>query len=212
MHAVAGRVICLELHIRDRMTTREVYEMQMTQWAPSLAVPVSPQRDHIRGPDNAPAVLLEYGDYQCPYCGAAHPIVNAVRQEMGNDLQFVFRHFPLITVHPLAEPAAEAAEAAGAQGKFWEMHDMLYENQDQLDSPASLLQLATAIGLDTEQFVDELRGHVHAGKVRDDLLSGVRSGVQGTPTFFINGRRHDGSWDLPSLLGAVQAAAARKAA
>jgi protein-disulfide isomerase len=190
-----------------------VYDMQMTQWAPSLAVPVSPDRDHIRGPDKAPAVLLEYGDYQCPYCGAAHPIVKAVQEQMGNDLQFVFRHFPLMTVHPLAEPAAEAAEAAGAQGKFWQMHDMLYENQDQLDAPASFMEFAVAVGLDTERFADELVLHVHAGKVRDNLLSGVRSGVQGTPTFFINGRRHDGSWDLPSLLAALKASAAgRKAA
>src|ERR1700726_1296184 len=187
--------------------------MQMTQWAPSLAVPVSLDRDHIRGPDEAPAVLLEYGDYQCPYCGAAHPIVKAVQEQMGNDLQFVFRHFPLMTVHPLAELAAEAAEAAGAQGKFWEMHDMLYENQDQLDAPASLMEFAVAVRLDTERFADELVRHVHAGKVRDNLLSGVRSGVQGTPTFFINGRRHDGSWNPPNLLAALKASAAgRKAA
>jgi protein-disulfide isomerase len=182
--------------------------MQMTQWAPSLAVPVSPNRDHIRGPDKAPAVLLEYGDYQCPYCGAAHPIVKAVQEQMGNDLQFVFRHFPLMTVHPLAELAAEAAEAAGAQGKFWEMHDMLYENQDQLDAPASLMEFAVAVRLDTERFADELVRHAHAGTVRDNLLSGVRSGVQGTPTFFINGRRHDGSWNLPNLLAALKASAA----
>ena len=132
---------------------------------------------------------------------------------MGNDLQFVFRHFPLMTVHPLAEPAAEAAEAAGAQGKFWEMHDMLYENQDQLDAPASLMEFAAAVGLDTDRFADELLRHVHVGKVQEDLLSGVRSGVQGTPTFFVNGRRHDGSWDLPTLLAALKdAAAGRQAA
>ena len=186
--------------------------MQITQWDPILAVPVSPDRDHIRGPDNAPAVLLEYGDYQCPHCGAAHPTIKAVQREMGNDLQFVFRHFPLITLHPLAEPAAEAAEAAAAQGSFWEMHDMLYQNQHRLGVVASLLEFAIAIGLDTEQFADELRRHVHAGKVRDDFLSGVRSGVRGTPTFFINGRRHDRSWEFPTLLGALKAAAAESKA
>jgi protein-disulfide isomerase len=186
--------------------------MQMTQWTPNLAVPVSPDRDHIRGPDKAPAVLLEYGDYQCPYCGAAHPIVKAVQEQTGNDLQFVFRHFPLMTVHPVAELAAEAAEAAGAQGKFWEMHDMLYENQDQLDAPASLMEFAVAVRLDTERFAEELVRHVHAGKVRDNLLSGVRSGVQGTPTFFINGRRHDASWNLPNLLAALKASAAGREA
>jgi protein-disulfide isomerase len=185
--------------------------MEMTEWAPTLAAPVSPERDHIRGPPNAAVTLLEYGDYQCPFCGAAHLIVAEVRRQMGDTLQFVFRHFPLTTVHPMAEPAAEAAEAAGAQGKFWAMHDTLYENQDQL-SPASLLAFAAAIGLDVDRLAHELERHIHFGKVRNDFLSGVRSGVRGTPTFFINGRRHDGAWDLPNLLAAVQAAAAARRA
>jgi protein-disulfide isomerase len=183
--------------------------MNMTEWAPTLAVPVSPKRDHIRGPQKAAVTLLEYGDYQCPYCGAAHPIVAEVQRQMGDDLQFVFRHFPLTTLHPMAEPAAEAAETAGAQGHFWAMHDMLYDNQDHL-GPQSLIAFAAAVGLDLERFADELARHVHFSKVRDDFLSGVRSGVAGTPTFFINGRRHDGPWDLPNLLGSVQAAAAAR--
>jgi protein-disulfide isomerase len=183
--------------------------MSMTEWAPSLAVPVSPERDHIRGPKDAAVSLVEYGDYQCPYCGAAHPIVAEVRRQMGDDLQFVFRHFPLTTIHPMAHPAAEAAEAAGAQGKFWAMHDTLYENQDQL-SPPALLAFAAALDLDLDKFADELQRNAHLGKVGDDFLSGVRSGVRGTPTFFINGRRHDGAWDLPNLLAAVQHAAASR--
>jgi protein-disulfide isomerase len=181
--------------------------MKMTEWEPSLAVPVSPKRDHIRGPQKAAVTLVEYGDYQCPYCAAAHGIVAEVQQRMGDGLQFVFRHFPLVTVHPMAEPAAEAAEAAGAQGRFWDMNDMLYDNQGQL-APSSLIAFAAAIGLDLERFTDELAQHAHLPKVRDDLLSGVRSGVRGTPTFFINGRRYDGPWDLANLLGSLQAAAA----
>src|SRR6195256_6171449 len=108
--------------------------MNMTEWAPTLAVPVSPKRDHIRGPQKAAVTLLEYGDYECPYCGAARPIVKAIDKRMGEKLQFAFRHFPVTTIHPHAQQAAEAAEAAGAQGKFWAMHDTLYEHQDQLGS------------------------------------------------------------------------------
>jgi len=180
--------------------------MTMTMWRAVLTQPVSPDRDHIRGAVDAPVTLVEYGDYECPYCGAAHPIVNAVQDAMGDTLRFVFRHFPLMTVHPHAEPAAEAAEAAGSQRKFWTMHDMLYENQQELDPPY-LLAYAEAVGLDIARFTRELAAHVHAAKVRDDFMSGVRSGVNGTPTFFINGVRHDGAWDFESLLAAVQRAA-----
>jgi protein-disulfide isomerase len=178
--------------------------MNVSLWEPTL--PVSPARDHIRGPVDAPVTLLEYGDYECPYCGAAHPIVNEVREPMGDRLRFVFRHFPLTTVHPYAELAAEAAEAAGAQRKYWAMHDMLYENQEHLDPPY-LLAYAKALDLDHERFQEDLAEHVHEPKVREDFMSGVRSGVNGTPTFFINGVRHDGSWDFASLLAAVQQAA-----
>jgi protein-disulfide isomerase len=181
--------------------------MKLTTWEARLTLPVSPGRDHIRGPLDAPVTLLEYGDYECPYCGLAHPIVRAVQQEMGNTLRFVFRHFPLTTVHPYAELAAEAAEAAGAQRKFWAMHDLLYENQQLLDPP-HLLAHAGALGLDLKRFATDLGQHVHAAKVREDFLSGVRSGVNGTPSFFINDMRHDGPWDFATLLAAVQQATA----
>src|SRR3954469_11553533 len=124
-------------------------DMTMTSWKSTLVLPVSPERDHIRGPEDAPVTLLEYGDYECPYCGAAHAIVAAVRQAMGDRLRFVFRHFPLTTMHPHAETAAEAAEAAGAQRNFWGMHDMLYENQQQLDV-RHLLLYAETLGIDLQ--------------------------------------------------------------
>jgi protein-disulfide isomerase len=180
--------------------------MNMTEWEAVLALPVSPARDHIRGPVDAPVTLLEYGDYECPYCGAAHGIVNAIRARMGDRLRFAYRHFPLTTMHPNAEPAAEAAEAAGAQGKFWAMHDVLFENQQQLAAPY-LLAYADALGLDLARFGSQLAERVHYPKVREDFMSGVRSGVNGTPTFYVNGRRHDGSWDAGSLLAALQRAA-----
>jgi protein-disulfide isomerase len=180
--------------------------MNITEWEAVLTLPVSPARDHIRGPLDAPVTLVEYGDYECPYCGAAHGIVNAVQARMANRLCFVYRHFPLTTLHPHAQLAAEAAEAAGAQKEFWAMHDVLFENQQQLDPPY-LLAYAEALGLDTGRFSAELAEHVHAPKVREDFMSGVRSGVNGTPTFFINGVRHDGSWDAPALLAALQRAA-----
>lgn len=185
--------------------------MRMTRWGNQLALPVSPQRDHIRGRQDAPVTLLEYGDYECPYCGLAYPIVEAVRKQMGDGLRFVFRHFPLVTMHPHAELAAEAAEAAGAQGKYWPMHDALYQNQQNLE-PAALAVYAQSIELDMPRFARDLRGHVHAPKIAEDVLSGVRSGVQGTPSFFINGVRYEGSWDLPDLLAALRSAEAAMAA
>jgi protein-disulfide isomerase len=181
--------------------------MTVTMWKAVLSLPVSPNRDHIRGPVDAPLTLLEYGDYECPFCAAAHPITNAIRLHMGDQLRFVFRHFPLTTVHPHAEPAAEAAEAAGAQGKFWAMHDTLYENQQRLGA-THLLAYAGALGLEIGRFTDELSKRLHARKVREDFMSGVRSGVNGTPCFFINGVRHDGPWDFAVLLAALERAAA----
>jgi protein-disulfide isomerase len=171
-----------------------------------LTVPVT-ERDHIQGNPNAPLTLLEYGDYECPYCGAAYPNVKLVQQRMGERLRFVFRNFPLAQIHPHAEHAAEAAEAAGEQGKFWEMHDTLFEHQDALDD-LDLVRYAVDLGLDVARFEGEMAAHVHAGRVREDFLSGVRSGVNGTPTFFINGRRHDGSYDLGTLVAALEAALA----
>jgi protein-disulfide isomerase len=170
----------------------------------SLMPPVS-ERDHVRGNPRAPATLLEFGDYECPYCGAAHPIVRRVHQRMGDRMRFVFRHFPLAQVHPHARTAAEAAEAAGAQGMFWEMHDTLYEHQHALDD-LHLIEYATEIGLDVARFQLELASHAHAARVREDYLSALRSGANATPTFFINGRRHDGSYDEQALILALEAA------
>jgi protein-disulfide isomerase len=184
--------------------------MSITGWEPVLALPVSPERDRIRGPVDAPVTLLEYGDYECPYCGAAHPVVEAIRERMGDDLRFVYRHFPLSTVHPHAWAAAEAAETAGAQHRFWEMHDLLFGDQRHLAIP-DLLARADSLGLDVDRFEAELMGRVHAEKVQEDFLSGVRSGVPGTPTFFINGARFDGAPDFASLLSAVQVPLARRA-
>jgi protein-disulfide isomerase len=161
-------------------------------------------RDHVQGPADAPVTLLEYGDYQCPYCGAAHPIVKAIQRQLGDNLRFTFRHFPLATIHEYAEGAAEAAEAAGAQGKFWQMHDTLFENQPALDLE-SLVGYAEELELDVERFATELENHVHAPRVREDFISGIRSGVNGTPTFFINGVRHEGSFDFETMLEAIQA-------
>jgi protein-disulfide isomerase len=169
---------------------------------PRLTVPVS-ERDHVLGPATAPVTLVEYGDYECPFCGAAHKSVEQVLQVMGNDLRFAFRHFPLSQIHPHAYQAAEAAEAAGAQGRFWELHDLMFENQDRLGL-RDLIGYAGALGLDLERFVTDLRGHAHAGRLREDFLSGVRSGVNGTPTFFVNGLRHDGGYDVEVLLEALR--------
>jgi protein-disulfide isomerase len=169
---------------------------------PRLTVPVG-ERDHVLGPPTAPVTLVEYGDYECPYCGAAHASVEQVRQVMGNDLRFVFRHFPLSQIHPHAYQAAEGAEAAGAQGRFWEMHHLLFAHQDRLD-PRDLIGYAGALGLDLERFVTDLRSHARADRLREDFLGGVRSGVNGTPTFFVNGIRHDGGYDVEVLLEALR--------
>jgi protein-disulfide isomerase len=178
-----------------------------TEWHPVLTRPVSEDRDHIQGPADAPVTLVEYGDYECPYCGAAYPIVAAVQSRMGERLRFVFRNFPITTAHPHAEQAAEAAEAAARQGSFWEMHDLLYENQKRL-SDEDLRGYAEQLGLDVGRFAGELTEHVHAERVHEDFLSGVRSGVNGTPTFYINGSRHDDSYDEETLLTALERAAA----
>jgi protein-disulfide isomerase len=174
----------------------------MARGTASLKVPVS-ERDHTLGPAKAPVTLVEYGDYECPYCGAAHPVVKQLISLLGRRVRFVFRHFPLATVHPHAQHAAEAAEAAGAQGQFWEMHDTLYENQQALEAE-DLLEYAAQLGLDVERLANELAERVHADRVRQDFLSGVRSGVNGTPTFFINGARHEGAYDLDTMLDAIE--------
>jgi protein-disulfide isomerase len=176
-----------------------------THFAPELTLPVSDDRDHIEGSSDAPVTLLEYGDYECPYCGAAYPIIKQVQANMGSRLRFVFRNFPIATSHPHAEQAAEAAEAAAAQGSFWQMHDHLYEHQRQLER-ADLVGYASELGLDVDRFEDELARQVHEARVREDFMSGVRSGVNGTPTFYINGVRHDDAYDVETLAAALERA------
>jgi protein-disulfide isomerase len=168
----------------------------------TLKVPVTSE-DHILGPLNAPLTFVEYGDYECPYCGAAHPIVSRIVMELRDSLRFVFRHFPLVQMHPHAEIAAEAAEFAGSLGMFWEMHDALYENQDELSLP-TILSLGEAVGIPSEAMSNALESGQFRGKVRKDFIGGVRSGVNGTPTFFINGRRHDAPYDYATLMTAIQ--------
>ena len=182
--------------------------MTRTEWSPELALPISEERDHIDGLPDALVTLVEYGDYECPYCGAAYPIVKEVQARMGDELRFVFRNFPITTSHPHAEHAAEAAEAAAAQGRFWEMHDYLYEHQRRL-TDQDLHQYAEELGLDVDRFDSELAKHVHGPRVREDFMSGVRSGVNGTPTFYINGRRHDDSYDAQTLTAALEQAISR---
>jgi protein-disulfide isomerase len=169
-----------------------------------LTVPVT-DRDHAAGPETAPVTLVEYGDYECPHCGAAYPLVKQVQERLGERLRFVFRNFPLTQIHAHAEHAAESAEAAAAQGSFWEMHDWLFEHQRRLGDP-ELVRAAETLGLDTARFTRELESGAHQSRVREDFMSGVRSGVNGTPTFFINGRRHDDSWDVDTLFAALEAA------
>jgi protein-disulfide isomerase len=163
------------------------------------------RRDHTQGKASAPVTLVEYGDYECPYCLKAYPIVKSIQKRLGNKLLFVFRNFPLSRIHPNSIEAAEAAEIAGTQDKFWEMHDYLFEHQKELDD-SSLKRHAAALGLDTASFNHDLDKHTQASRVREDFLSGVRSGVNGTPTFFINGVRHDGRWEIGPLLSALNKA------
>jgi Na+/H+ antiporter NhaA len=173
-----------------------------------LAVPVDPDRDHIRGPEeDALVTLVEYGDFECPYCGQAEPAVRELIKEHG-ELRFVFRHLPLTDVHPHAQLAAEAAEAAGKQGKFWEMHDMLMDHQDALNVP-DLLRYARELGLDVGNFAADLRRHAGAGHIAEDVDSADLATVSGTPTFFVNGIRHYGAYDLATLKEAVRTAKGR---
>ena len=179
--------------------------MAATEWGATLAMPVRPERDHIRGPVSASVTLVEYGDYECPYCRAAHGVVQALQVQLQSRLGFVFRHFPLTTLHPHAQPAAEAAEAAGRQRGFWSMHDLLFVT----DAPLThtlFIAAAAAMGLDVPSFDADLAHHAHVPRIREDFISGVRSGVNGTPTFYINAVRHDGAWDFPTLLAAVNRA------
>jgi Na+/H+ antiporter NhaA len=172
-----------------------------------LYVDVDPERDHIRGPRHAPVTVLEYGDFECPYCGQAEPVLRELLRDFG-DVRYVWRHLPLNDVHPNTQLAAEAAEAAADQGAFWEMHDLLLAHQDAL-RPVDLMGYAEQLGLDVDRFTDALREHSGAARVAEDVDSADVSGVSGTPTFFINGRRHYGAYDVATLSAAVRAARAR---
>jgi protein-disulfide isomerase len=161
--------------------------------------------DHAQGPESALVSLVEYGDYECPDCVRAFPIVKQIQKYFGKRLRFVFRNFPLSKIHPHAESAAEAAEFAGAQGKFWEMHDLLLENQDRLGG-VLYLELAQELDLDAAALLEALEDGTYRGRVRADVTAGMRSGVHGTPTFFINGRRHDGPYEFEDLVLAIDEA------
>jgi protein-disulfide isomerase len=161
--------------------------------------------DHAHGPADAPVTLVEYGDYECPHCGRAYRVVQQVLRELGDQVRFVFRNFPLSEVHPHAQVAAEAAESVGARGgeeAFWAMHDLIYENQDALQ-PDDLIEYAAAADVDPEDVANDLANGAMSDRVRRDFRSGVRSGVNGTPTFFVNGRRFEGDWGDPDAFAAA---------
>jgi protein-disulfide isomerase len=160
--------------------------------------------DWILGSEDVPITLLEYGDFECPYCAMARPVLEGLVAEFPTDIRLIFRHFPISTTHPHARIAAESAEAAGAQGKFWEMHDMLFTHQDRLEFE-DLRRYAHAIGLDLRRFDQEMRDHVYEDEVRRDFRRGIRDGVNGTPSIFINGLRYDGPRDRRAILAAIQA-------
>jgi protein-disulfide isomerase len=181
----------------------------MTPWqeeeAGRLRQPLTDD-DHVLGPPEAPATLVEYGDFQCPYCGAAHLVLKELLRRRPQTVRLVFRHFPLTNVHPNAEVAAEMSEAAAVRGTFWPMHDWLFSHQDKLDPP-HLATGADRVGLPVQEVEQELNAHRYRDRVQRDFVSGIRSGVNGTPTFFLNGVRHDGGYDLVTLSSAVDAAA-----
>jgi protein-disulfide isomerase len=168
---------------------------------------VDPDRDHIRGPEKSLVTLVEYGDFECPYCGMAEPAVRELLRDYG-EVRYVWRHLPLTDVHPNAQLAAEAAEAAGQQGAFWEMHDMLMDHQDAL-LPRDLMGYAGSLGLDAKRFAADVHKHAGRGRVEEDLESADLSNVSGTPTFFVNGKRHYGAYDIETLKKAVKLAKAR---
>jgi len=182
----------------------------MSEHKPSLKLSVG-DRDHIQGSPDAKVTLLEYGDYQCPYCGEAYGTVKKVQEKFGSDLRFVFRNFPLTEVHPRAQFGAEMAESAANQGKFWEMHDYLYEHQSYLSNEELFLQYAESkLGIDAQRIRKEITTHEHLPRIREDFMSGVRSGVNGTPTFFINDFRHNGDYQFETLVSAIEKALAGK--
>jgi len=173
-----------------------------------LSQEVEPRRDHVRGPEEALVTLVEYGDFECPYCGQAEPVIRELLSEFDDDVRYVWRHLPLNDVHPHAQIASEASEAAADQGRFWDMHDVLLAHQGEL-LPAHLRAYATELGLDAERVLDELHHRAHAARIGEDVASADESGVSGTPSFFVNGRRHYGAYDIATLTDAVRAARQR---
>ncbi|MGE0354313.1 MAG: DsbA family protein [Gemmatimonadales bacterium] len=169
---------------------------------PDLVVPVT-ARDHAIGPEGAPITLVEYGDLQCPHCALVHPLFTEIREQLAGDVRHVFRHFPLEDVHPHAAMAAMAAEAAAGQGRFWKLLDIVYEDNSSLDA-AAILRMAKKAGVNSRRLQRELDSGIHAPRVRADQLGGRRSGVRGTPTLFINGARYAGTWNMESLVGAIE--------
>ncbi|HTD08625.1 MAG TPA: thioredoxin domain-containing protein, partial [Solirubrobacteraceae bacterium] len=173
-----------------------------------LSQDVDPERDHIRGSEDAPVTLVEYGDFECPYCGRAEPVIRELLASFDDDVRYVWRHLPLNDVHPNAQLAAEAAEAAAAQGNFWEMHDTLLQHQGDL-RPSHIATYAQELGLDSQRLLSELHSREYTSRVSEDVTSADESGVSGTPTFFINGRRHYGAYDIDTLSATVTAALRR---
>jgi Na+/H+ antiporter NhaA len=197
--------IVLRLVRRLPATTRARQIAGTAEDIPDLSMDVDPEHDHIRGPEGAPVTLVEYGDFECTYCGQAEGVIRELLSSLGDDVRYVWRHLPLNDVHPSAQLASEASEAAAAQGKFWDMHDLLLDHQGEL-SLRDLTGYAEELGLDTRRFVDELRGREYAPRVAEDVATADESGVSGTPTFFINGRRHYGAYDIGTLTETVKAA------
>jgi Na+/H+ antiporter NhaA len=200
--AVFRAIAMLPAQVRARQLSRTAEDLV------DLAEDVDPERDHVRGADDAPVTLIEYGDYECPYCGQAELVIRQLLGSFGDDLRYVWRHLPLNDVHTHAQMAAEAAEAASAQDAFWPMHDTLLDHQEEL-TPRELNRYAGELGLDVDRFWDDVRRHEHADRIAEDVASADASGVAGTPSFFINGRRYEGAYDLETLSRAVRAARTR---
>jgi Na+/H+ antiporter NhaA len=203
--------LAVRMYKRVPASTRARQLGRTAEDIPDLIDDVDPERDHIRGPSDAPVTLLEYGDYECPYCGQAEAVIRELLADFGDDLRYVWRHLPLADVHPNAQTAAEAAEAAGAQGRFWEMHDWLLGHQDEL-RPIEVARHANELGIDLDRFWTDLRQREHAARVAEDVASADASDVTGTPSFFINGRRHTGAYDIDTLRRLVRSARTRSQA
>jgi Na+/H+ antiporter NhaA len=209
--AIVSSLLAFAVFRAIRHLSAETRARQLSRTAEEivdLAADVDPERDHVRGGDDAPVTLVEYGDYECPYCGQAEVVIRELLESFGDDVRYVWRHLPLNDVHPHAQMAAEAAEAAAAQGAFWPMHDLLLAHQDEL-RPADLHRYALQLGLDVERFWDDIRRHAHVGRIEEDVGSADAGGVAGTPSFFINGRRYEGAYDVATLSSVVSAARRR---